>query len=48
MDEVETFQAKNIKVSTQPQKILTPDGELLGSTPIDVTCIKEGVEIYWL
>jgi diacylglycerol kinase (ATP) len=47
MDEVETFQAKSVKITTLPQKVLTPDGELLDSTPIEVSCLQHGVEMYW-
>ena len=47
MPEVETFQSRHIKVITSIPKILTPDGELMASTPIDVTCLKQAIDVYW-
>ena len=44
--EVETFQAKKIKVQTNIPKILTPDGEVFGSTPIEVECLKQAIEVF--
>jgi diacylglycerol kinase (ATP) len=46
-NEVETFKAKKIKISTDVKKILTPDGELFGSTPIEVECLHQAVEVFW-
>ena len=47
MEEVETFQAKHIRISTSVPKILTPDGELLGSTPLEVECLHRDVAVFW-
>jgi YegS/Rv2252/BmrU family lipid kinase len=33
---VEVFQARQLRVETDPPSVLTPDGETLGTTPIDV------------
>lgn len=46
MDEVETFKAKKIKIETSEKKLLTPDGQLMGSTPIEVECLHHAIEIY--
>ena len=46
-DEVETFKAKKIKISTDIKKILTPDGELFGSTPIEIECLHKAVDVFW-
>jgi YegS/Rv2252/BmrU family lipid kinase len=46
-DEVETFKAKKIKISTDVKKILTPDGELFGFTPIEIECLHQAVDIFW-
>ncbi len=46
-EEIETFKAKKINVTTIPQKILTPDGELFGKTPIEVECLHQAVEVFW-
>lgn len=47
MKEVETFQARQIKITTSIPKILTPDGELMGSTPIEITCLKQAIAVFW-
>ena len=47
VDEVETFKAKKIKISTDIKKILTPDGELFGSTPIEIECLHQAVDVFW-
>jgi diacylglycerol kinase (ATP) len=44
--EVESFQAKKIKVQTNIPKILTPDGEVFGFTPIEVECLKRAIEAF--
>jgi len=46
-NEVETFKAKKIKISTDIEKILTPDGELFGSTPIEIECLHQAVDVFW-
>lgn len=47
MKEVESFQASHIRVETNIPKILTPDGELMGSTPLEVNCLKQAIDVYW-
>ena len=47
IDEVETFKAKEIIVETGVPKVLTPDGELMGITPIEVKCLHQAVEVFW-
>ncbi len=46
MDEVESIQARSIKISASSPKILTPDGEILGSTPLEIECIPEALEVF--
>jgi diacylglycerol kinase (ATP) len=46
LPEVETFQAKRMHIETDPPKILTPDGELLGITPVEVECLYQAVEVF--
>ncbi len=46
IDEVEVFQAKNIRIETNVPKILTPDGELYGTTPVEVKCLHQAVEVF--
>ena len=45
-EEVETFQAKTIRVQTDEPKVLTPDGEILGSTPVKVECLHKALEFF--
>ncbi len=47
MKEVETFQASHIRVEANIPKVLTPDGELMGSTPLDVNCLKQAINVFW-
>jgi len=47
MEEIETYQARDIKVETSIPKVLTPDGELLGSTPIQVSCLQQDISVFW-
>jgi YegS/Rv2252/BmrU family lipid kinase len=46
MKEVETFKAKKIKIATNPTKLLTPDGQLMGSTPIEIECLPKAIEVF--
>jgi diacylglycerol kinase (ATP) len=48
MEEVETFRARHLKIQTSPTKILTPDGQLMGSTPIEVECLSGAIDILTL
>ncbi len=47
-DHVEVFKARKIKIETGVPKVLTPDGEVLGSTPIEVECLKQDVPFFWI
>lgn len=47
MKEIETFQASYIRVESDIPKILTPDGELMGSTPLEVNCLKHAIDVFW-
>jgi diacylglycerol kinase (ATP) len=44
--EVKTFTARRISISTDTPKVLTPDGELLGSTPVEVECLPRDIEVF--
>jgi len=46
MDEVETFKAKKISIKTEIPKELTPDGEMFGSSPIDIECLRRDVKVF--
>ncbi len=46
-DEIETFQAKKIKITTDKPMKLSPDGELLGETPIEIDCLHKDLKIFW-
>ncbi len=47
LPEVETFTAKHIKITTDPSKVLTPDGELIGTTPVEIECLHQDIEVLW-
>ncbi|MFA4839234.1 MAG: diacylglycerol kinase family protein [Candidatus Neomarinimicrobiota bacterium] len=47
LKEIESIQAKHIRIETDVPKVLTPDGELLGATPIEVDCLHQALEVFW-
>jgi len=47
LPEVETFTAKHIKITTDPTKVLTPDGELIGITPVEIECLHQDIKVLW-
>ena len=47
MKEIVHFTTSKIEISCAKPKILTPDGELMGSTPVTIECLKESVSIFW-
>jgi YegS/Rv2252/BmrU family lipid kinase len=44
--EVETFRARRIRIHSDQPKILSPDGELIGTTPAEVTCLHQALEVF--
>ncbi len=46
-EEVEQFKARNIKIETEMPKVLAPDGELIGITPVSVDCLHRDVPVFW-
>ena len=46
LDEVETFTAKQIHINTDTPKVLTPDGEVIGNTPVHIRCLHHAVEVF--
>lgn len=47
LDEVEHFKAKKITVKPEIAKVLAPDGELIGITPVEVECLHQAVPVFW-
>ena len=47
LDEIEQFKAKKISIITETPKVLTPDGELVGITPVTVECLHQAVPVFW-
>lgn len=47
LPQVETFTARHIKITTEPFKVLTPDGELVGITPVEIECLHKDIDILW-
>jgi len=45
--EIEYIQAKKIKITEEKPTKLIPDGEVLGETPVEFECLKEGVRFLW-
>lgn len=46
LDEVETFKAKKIRIDTTQAKVLAPDGEVFGSTPVEVECLHRSLKVF--
>ena len=46
MPEMQTFTARYIRITTDVPKVLTPDGELLGTTPVDVECLARDIDVF--
>lgn len=47
MDEIEQFKAKKIVIETDKPKVITPDGELVGISPVTVECLHQDVLVFW-
>jgi YegS/Rv2252/BmrU family lipid kinase len=47
MKEVIHFTTKKIEIVAQKPKILTPDGELMGSTPVSIECLQQKISVFW-
>jgi YegS/Rv2252/BmrU family lipid kinase len=47
LDEIEQFTAKKISIKTSNPKVITPDGELVGITPVEVECLHQAVPVFW-
>ena len=47
LEEVMHFTCKRIDIQCSKAKILTPDGELMGSTPVNIECLREKVAVFW-
>lgn len=47
MPEIETYQAKHIRITGAKPKVLSPDGELIGITPVEIECLQQAIEVYW-
>lgn len=46
--DVDYLKVTNITVKTKEAKLLTPDGEAYGSTPLTVSCKKQDLEFFWV
>ncbi len=47
LPEVETFKVKKLEIFTEENKILTPDGEMIGTSPVKIECLHKAVEVFW-
>ncbi len=43
---IDTFKARQIKIELDKVKPLSPDGELEGITPVEITCLPQAIEIF--
>ncbi len=47
IDEIDTYKAKHIIIESEKPLVLTPDGELLGTTPVEISCLNHAIEVFW-
>ena len=47
MEEIEQFKAKKIVIETEKPKVITPDGELVGISPVTIECLHQDVPVFW-
>jgi YegS/Rv2252/BmrU family lipid kinase len=47
LEEVEVYQAREIRVTADIDSRLTPDGEVMGSTPVSVSCRPADLSVFW-
>jgi len=47
MEEVDHFKAKHLSIVTDKPKVLSPDGELTGITPVEIKCLHRAIEVFW-
>ncbi len=45
-DDIGYIRSQRVKISTKPEQKVVLDGELIGTTPIDIQCIPSGLNIY--
>jgi len=43
---VDYIQAESIKLKTNVPKILSPDGEIYGEFPAEISCVKNGIKVF--
>ncbi len=44
---VEVYQARQVEIAAESPKILSPDGELVGVTPVVIECVPGAAEVFW-
>lgn len=44
--EVETYKASRIDITSEESKQLTPDGEILGTTPAEIRCLRRAISVF--
>lgn len=46
LDEVESFTIRKLHIETDRPRLLTPDGELLGHSPVTIECLPGALDIF--
>ncbi len=47
MPQVETFRIRKIHIRSRLPCHLSPDGEIFGTTPVEIECLPRAVEVFW-
>ena len=45
--EISTHKAANINIHSPAAMLLSPDGELVGHSPVEITCLHKDLTIFW-
>lgn len=46
LPEVDSFQVKHLVIETDRPRLLTPDGELLGNSPVTIECLHKALNVF--
>jgi len=46
-DDIGYLRARRVKITTEPEQKVVLDGELIGTTPIDVECVPGGLTLFY-
>ncbi|NEP16432.1 MAG: lipid kinase, partial [Leptolyngbya sp. SIO4C1] len=45
-EDIGFLQAKSVKISAEPPQKVALDGEIIGTTPVEITCVPQGLTLF--